>query len=136
MQCRVNLFCCCFAFDNINYGKAKIGLNRQVVKQFYSFLAQVRVKKRSIWLVNSLRFSISYVDLIVTFSRKNWINLLSSDQQDLVCLSTGKLASSDVGRDLLCATQVKEDAYKLFSKQGSRVHLQNVSFTIRSSSRN
>ena len=29
-----------------------------MVKQFYSFLAQVRVKKRSIWLVNSLSFSI------------------------------------------------------------------------------
>lgn len=47
----------------------------------------------------------------------NWINPFSSDQQDLVCLSTGKLAPSDVERNLLCATQVGEDAYKSFSKQ-------------------
>ena len=47
----------------------------------------------------------------------NWINPFSSDQQDLVCLSMGKLAPSDVERDLLCPMQVGEDAYKSFSKQ-------------------
>ena len=46
------------------------------------------------------------VNALQDILESNWINPFSSDQQDLVCLSTGKLAPSDVERDLLCAMQI------------------------------
>ena len=38
MQCRVNLFCCCFVFDDINYGKAKIAWTKELGGQTILFL--------------------------------------------------------------------------------------------------
>ena len=42
----------------------------------------------------------------------NWINPFSAEQQDLVCLSTGKVATQKIEEDLLGAKAIGEKAYK------------------------
>ena len=46
----------------------------------------------------------------------SWINPFKSEQQDLVCLSTGKLATPEIEKDLLQPEALRERAYKTFSK--------------------
>ena len=47
----------------------------------------------------------------------HWINLFSSEQQDLVCLSTGKAATPKVEEDLLNAKAVGDKACEVFRVQ-------------------
>ena len=47
----------------------------------------------------------------------HWINPFSSEQQDLVCLSTGKAATPKVEEDLLNAKAVGDKAYEVFRVQ-------------------
>ena len=42
----------------------------------------------------------------------NWINPFSAEQQHLVCLSTGKVATQKIEEDLLGAKAIGEKAYK------------------------
>ena len=46
----------------------------------------------------------------------SWINLFKGEEQDLVCLSRGKLATHEIERDLLQAEAFGEKAYKTFCK--------------------
>ena len=46
----------------------------------------------------------------------NWINPFEIQQQDLVCLSTGKVATEQIEKDLLQAKDIGERAYRCFSK--------------------
>jgi hypothetical protein len=54
---------------------------------------------------------------LLALLESNWINPFSSDNQDLVSLSTGKVAPQDIENDLLLAKEIGEKAYKDFSKQ-------------------
>lgn len=51
---------------------------------------------------------------LVDLMENSWINPLSPDQTDLVSLSTGTLAPSDITNDLLNARQFGEEAYHNF----------------------
>lgn len=46
-----------------------------------------------------------------------WISPYQSEQQDLVCLSTGKVATPEIEHDLLKAKDIGEQAYRSFRKQ-------------------
>lgn len=56
------------------------------------------------------------VKLLLSMLEGSWINPFQSDQQDLVCLSTGKLATPEIEKDLIQAKTVGEKAYKTFSE--------------------
>ena len=45
------------------------------------------------------------------------VNPFKGEQQDLVCLSTGKLVTPEMEKDLLQAEALGEKAYKTFSKE-------------------
>ena len=45
------------------------------------------------------------------------INPFKGEQQDLVCLSTGKLVTPEMEKDLLQAEALGEKAYKTFRKE-------------------
>jgi len=45
------------------------------------------------------------------------MNPFQGDMQDLICLSTGKMASEDVAGDLLQAKHLSELAFQSFSKE-------------------
>ena len=47
----------------------------------------------------------------------SWINPFEIEQQDLVCLSTGKAATEQIERDFLHAKDIGERAYRCFSKE-------------------
>lgn len=49
--------------------------------------------------------------------QNTWLNPFDPDLQDLVCLSTGKVATPDIEHDLLCAKDAGEEAYKTFREQ-------------------
>ena len=49
---------------------------------------------------------------IISPLQDTWLNPFNPDLQDLVCLSTGKVASSEVQDDLLRAKDVGEELYK------------------------
>lgn len=46
-----------------------------------------------------------------------WISPYQSEQQDLVCLSTGKVATPEIEHDLLKAKDIGEQAYRSFREQ-------------------
>lgn len=49
---------------------------------------------------------------------EGWVNPFQGDmQEDLICLSTGKMASEDVASDLLQAKHLSERAFQSFSKE-------------------
>ena len=54
---------------------------------------------------------------IISLLQDTWLNPFNPDLQDLVCLSTGKVASSEVQDDLLRAKDVGEELYKAFREQ-------------------
>ena len=47
----------------------------------------------------------------------SWINPSAIEKQDLVCLSTGKMATEQIEKDLLEAHDIGERAYRCFSRQ-------------------
>ena len=49
---------------------------------------------------------------LIAMLESNWINPFSAEQRDLVCLSTGKVATQKMEEDLLGAKAVGEKAYK------------------------
>ena len=65
---------------------------------------------------------------IISLLQDTWLNLFSPDLQDLVCLSTGKVASSEVQDDLLQAKDVAEEDYKAFREQRLECDPPNVKF--------
>lgn len=56
----------------------------------------------------------SDVTSIISVLQNTWLNPFNPDLRDLVCLSTGKVATPDVQHDLLQAKDVGEKAYKAF----------------------
>ena len=54
---------------------------------------------------------------LIAMLESNWINPFSAEQQDLVCLSTGKVATQKIEEDLLGANAIGEKAYKEFHAQ-------------------
>ena len=48
---------------------------------------------------------------------EGWVNPCQGNVQDLICLSTGKMASDDVAGDLLQAKHLGERAFQSFSKE-------------------
>ena len=54
------------------------------------------------------------VKSLIALLESNWINPFSAEQQDLVCLSTGKVVTQKIEEDLLGANAVGEKAYKEF----------------------
>ena len=64
---------------------------------------------------------------IISLLQDTWLNPFNPDLQDLVCLSTGKVASSEVEDDLLRAKEVGEEAYKAFREQSLAKKLTKLS---------
>ena len=58
---------------------------------------------------------------------EGWVNPFQSQGQDLICLSTGKVASEDVARDLQ-AKDLSERAYRKFSEERLQANLPKVRF--------
>ena len=56
------------------------------------------------------------VKLMMSMLEGSWINPFKGEEQDLVCLSTGKLATPEIENDLLQAEAFGEKAYKTFCK--------------------
>ena len=48
---------------------------------------------------------------------EGWVNLFQGNVQDLICLSTDKMASEDVAGNLLRAKYFGERAFQSFSKE-------------------
>ena len=65
---------------------------------------------------------------IISLLQDTWLNPFNPDLQDLVCLPTGKVASSEVEDDLLRAKEVGEEAYKAFREQRLECDPPNVKF--------
>ena len=59
----------------------------------------------------------SDVASIVDLLENNWTNPFGPDPSDLVSLSTGAAASSDVANDLLPSRKTGEEAYQNFQKK-------------------
>ena len=59
---------------------------------------------------------------------KGWSSPFLNQGQDLICLSTGKLASDDVARDLLQARDISERAYRRFSEERLEANPPKVKF--------
>ena len=57
------------------------------------------------------------VKSIISLVQDTCLNPFNPDLQDLVCLSTGKVASSEVQDDLLLAKDVGEELYKAFREE-------------------
>ena len=68
------------------------------------------------------------VKSLITMLESNWINPFSSEQQDLVCLSTGKVATKKIEEDLLNAETADEKAYQEFRVQHLGANLPKVKF--------
>ena len=54
------------------------------------------------------------VESLVAMLQCHWLDPFSSVQQDLVCLSTGKVAPPKIEQDFLAAKGVGEKAYEIF----------------------
>ncbi|KAK3746969.1 hypothetical protein QZH41_002521 [Actinostola sp. cb2023] len=54
---------------------------------------------------------------LLAMLEEHWINPISNEQQDIVCLSTGKVATPKIQEDLLNAKAVGEKAYEAFRVQ-------------------
>ena len=65
---------------------------------------------------------------IISLLQDTWLNPFNPDLQDLVCLSTGKVASSEVRDDLLRAKDVSEEGYKAFREQRFECNPPNLKF--------
>jgi len=48
---------------------------------------------------------------------EDWVNPFQGDMQDLICFSTGKMASEDVAGDLLQAKRLGKMTFQSFSKE-------------------
>jgi len=59
----------------------------------------------------------SDVKSLIALMEESWINPFQGDVSELICLSTGKLATSDIEHDLLDAQTIGENAFKIFSKE-------------------
>ena len=59
---------------------------------------------------------------------EGWVNPFQGDMQDLICLSTGKMASEDVVGDLLQAKHLGERAFQSFSKKRPEANPPKVRF--------
>ena len=57
------------------------------------------------------------VKLVMSMLKGSWINPFKGEEQDLVCLSSGKLATPEIEKDLLQAELFGEKAYKTFCKK-------------------
>jgi len=57
------------------------------------------------------------VKALMQIMEDSWINPFKNEVQDLVCLSSGKLATSQIQKDLLRAQQEGGQAYKRFSAE-------------------
>ena len=65
---------------------------------------------------------------LIIVLESNWINPFSCEQQDLVCLSTGEVATKKIEEDLLNAKTVGEKAYKEFRVQRLDANPPNAKF--------
>ena len=68
------------------------------------------------------------VKSIISILQYTWLNPFNPDLQDLVCLSTGKVATPDVEHDLLQAKDIGEKAYKAFREQRLQSNPPKVKF--------
>ena len=68
------------------------------------------------------------VKSIISVLQNTWLNPFNPDLQDLVCLSTGKVATPDVEHDLLQAKDIGEKAYKAFREQRLQSNPPKVKF--------
>jgi len=48
---------------------------------------------------------------------ESWINPFKGDPTELICLSSGKLATPEIKKDLLEARAIGENSFKTFSKE-------------------
>lgn len=54
------------------------------------------------------------VKSLIFMLESNWINPFSSEHQDMLCLSSGKVATKEIEEDLLNAKSVGKKAYQEF----------------------
>ena len=59
---------------------------------------------------------------------EGWVNPFQGDMQNLICLSTGKMASENVAGDLLQAKHLGERTFQSFSKKRLEADLPKVRF--------
>ena len=84
----------------------------QLFDQYMSYLRHENRKLSQFW--------ISYLDMVeilLLSTLDSWINPFEIEQQDVVCLSTGKVATEQIEKDLLQAQDIRERAYCCFSEQ-------------------
>ena len=110
----------------------KVSLRPNAVRKFYlvaeywsTFLGQFKD------MLHISRFPSQHIDLqptrttrdesdvnsIISTLSNNWLNPFNLDLQDLICLSTGKVATPNVEHDLLQAKDIGETAYKAFHEK-------------------
>ena len=65
---------------------------------------------------------------IISVLQNTWLNPFNPDLQELVCLSTGKVATPDVEHDLLQAKDIGEEAYNAFREQRLQSNPPKVKF--------
>ena len=70
----------------------------------------------------------SDVKSIISVLQNTWLNPFKPDLQDLICLSTGKVATPGVEHDLLQAKDIGEKAYKAFREQRLQSNSPKVKF--------
>jgi len=57
------------------------------------------------------------VAAIIDTLENGWVNPINGDAVDIICVSTGRLASPEVATDLLNAHRVGEKAYQIFKEE-------------------
>ena len=106
--------------------KAGAVSNYYIVSEFRSiFLKQLRdmlnlSKSNSVHTdLQKTRIARDEADVksLTAMLESNWINPFSAELQDLVCLSTGKVATQKIEEELLNAKAIGEKAYKEFRAQ-------------------
>ena len=60
------------------------------------------------------------VESLVDLMENSWLNPMCPKETELVSLSTGTVAPTDVAKDLLGAHQTGEEAYQVFKKKHTR----------------
>ena len=65
----------------------------------------------------STRTVIDEMKSLVAILQSHWLDPFSSVQQDLLCLSTGKVVPPKIQQDLLASKAVGEKAYEIFRVQ-------------------
>mgnify|MGYP001796293845 CR=1 FL=1 len=106
-------------------------LKPNAVSKFYlaaEYIDRASSEHNDLQLPSRIARDESDVKSIVSLLQTTWLNPFNSNLQDLVCLSTGKVATPEVEHDLLQAQDLGEKAYKEFCKQRLQTDPSEIKF--------